>query len=42
VGESHGPARCSLDIIGDRWSLLLIRDLLAGKTRYGDFLTDPE
>jgi DNA-binding HxlR family transcriptional regulator len=28
----------TLDIIGDRWSLLLVRDLLmAGEMRYGDF-----
>jgi DNA-binding HxlR family transcriptional regulator len=26
----------------DRWTLLIVRDLLAGKTRYGEFLTSPE
>jgi DNA-binding HxlR family transcriptional regulator len=29
-------------VVGDRWSLLVIRDLLFGKTRYGDFLESPE
>ncbi|MGN9846954.1 winged helix-turn-helix transcriptional regulator [Nonomuraea sp. H19] len=29
----------TLDILGDRWSLLLVRDLLmAGQLRYGDFV----
>jgi DNA-binding HxlR family transcriptional regulator len=36
------PAACSLDVLGDRWTLLVIRDLLGGKTRYGDFLTSAE
>jgi DNA-binding HxlR family transcriptional regulator len=33
---------CSLDVIGDRWTLLVIRDLFAGKRRYGEFLGSPE
>ena len=40
--RSGCPVACALDIVGDRWSLLVIRDLLAGKTRYGDFLASPE
>jgi DNA-binding HxlR family transcriptional regulator len=28
--------------VGDRWTLLVLRDLLAGKTRYGEFLASPE
>src|SRR5690242_16040030 len=36
------PVACSLDVIGDRWTLLVIRDLLAGKRRYSEFLTSPE
>ena len=31
-----------LDIVGDRWSLLVIRDLTRGKRRYAEFLTSPE
>src|SRR5260370_35491367 len=36
------PVACSLDVLGDRWTLLVIRDLLHGKTRYGDFLASGE
>lgn len=26
----------TLDIVGDKWSLLVVRDLLSGKTTYGE------
>lgn len=26
---------CALDIAGDRWTLLIVRDLLRGRTTYG-------
>jgi DNA-binding HxlR family transcriptional regulator len=29
-------------VIGDRWTLLIIRDLFAGKARFGDFASSPE
>ena len=32
----------TLDIVGDKWSLLVIRDLLSGKTTYGEILESPE
>ena len=32
----------TLDIVGDRWTLLIIRDLLGGKTRYSEFLASAE
>lgn len=33
----------TLDIVGDRWSLLIVRDLLASaELRYGDFLGSSE
>ena len=32
----------TLDRVGDKWSLLLVRDMLAGKTTYGHFLESPE
>ena len=32
----------SLDILGDKWSLLVVRDLLHGKRTYGEFLNSPE
>ncbi len=33
---------CTLDIIGDRWTLLLVRDLLKGARHFDDFLRSPE
>ena len=32
----------SLDIVGDKWSLLVVRDLLHGKRTYGEIATSPE
>lgn len=41
--RSDCPISCSLDIWGDKWSLLIIRDLIFAKERtYGDFLKSPE
>lgn len=40
--RSNCPVACTLDIVGDKWTLLVIRDLLLGKTRYGEFLESPE
>jgi DNA-binding HxlR family transcriptional regulator len=42
VPRSLCPVASSLDILGDRWTLVLIRDLLFGKTRFGDFLASDE
>jgi len=36
------PLASSLDIIGDKWSLLVIRDLFFGKKTFGDFQKSPE
>ena len=36
------PVACSLDIIGDRWTLLIVRDLFFGRTRFKDFTASPE
>ena len=36
------PVACSLDIVGDRWTLLVIRDLFFGRTRFKDFAASPE
>ena len=33
---------CSLDIFGDRWTLLIVRDLLFGRARFKDFVASPE
>jgi DNA-binding HxlR family transcriptional regulator len=32
----------SLDIVGDKWSLLVVRDLLFGKRTYGELANSPE
>jgi hypothetical protein len=32
----------SLDILGDKWSLLVVRDLLRGKKTYGELALSPE
>jgi DNA-binding HxlR family transcriptional regulator len=33
---------CTLDLIGDRWTLLVIRDLYAGKSHYQEIAASPE
>ena len=36
------PVSCTLDILGDRWTLVIVRDLFRGVTRYADFRRSPE
>jgi len=33
---------CTLDLVGDRWSLLVVRDLLPGSVTYGELQNSPE
>lgn len=40
--RSTCPLSCSLEVIGDRWTMLLLRDLFIGKSRFSEFLTSPE
>jgi DNA-binding HxlR family transcriptional regulator len=40
--RSPCPIGCSLDVLGDRWTLLVVRDLFWGKRRFGEFLESPE
>ena len=41
--RSDCPIGCSLDVWGDKWTLLIIRDLMNANGRtYGDFLKSPE
>lgn len=41
--RSDCPISCSLDIFGDKWSLLIIRDImLRGKVSYSEFLESEE
>lgn len=36
------PVSCALEIVGDRWTLLVVRDLFLGKSRFGEFADSPE
>ncbi len=40
--RSGCPIASSLELIGDRWTLVLLRDLVNGKSRFKDFLESPE
>lgn len=40
--RSGCPIATSLDFLGDKWTLVLVRDMILGKTRFGEFLTSPE
>ncbi len=40
--RSPCPVACTLDIIGDKWTLLVIRDLACGKSLFKEFLASPE
>jgi DNA-binding HxlR family transcriptional regulator len=40
--RSRCPVACALDVFGDRWTLLVIRDLFLGKSRFKDFVASPE
>jgi DNA-binding HxlR family transcriptional regulator len=36
------PIARTLDVVGDKWSLLLVRDMRFGKRTYGELLDSPE
>jgi len=36
------PVACALDLIGDKWTLLVIRDLACGKRHFNEFCRSPE
>jgi DNA-binding HxlR family transcriptional regulator len=40
--RSPCPIASTLDVVGDKWSLLVIRDMLHGKRTYGELLDSPE
>ncbi|MBN9132845.1 MAG: helix-turn-helix transcriptional regulator [Nitrosospira multiformis] len=40
--RSSCPITNGLNIFGDKWTLLVIRDLMLGKCRYADFISSPE
>ncbi len=36
-GDDRCPIARSLDILGEKWTLMIVRDALAGATRFSDF-----
>ena len=51
IPERPKPAGCKrsvcgvasiLDLLGDKWTLLVVRDLLLGKQTYSEFQKSPE
>jgi DNA-binding HxlR family transcriptional regulator len=42
LARSLCPIASTLDLVGDKWSLLIIRDMLHGKRTYGELLDSPE
>ncbi len=40
--RSGCPIASTLELIGDRWTLVLLRDLVNGKSRFKEFLESPE
>ena len=40
--RSPCPLACSLDLFGDRWTLLVVRDLMIGATRFKELAAGPE
>jgi DNA-binding HxlR family transcriptional regulator len=40
--RSPCPVACTLDLIGDKWTLLVVRDLLLGRSQFREFAASPE
>lgn len=40
--RSDCPVSSALDVFGDRWTLVVVRDLAFGKRRFGELLQAPE
>jgi DNA-binding HxlR family transcriptional regulator len=40
--RSRCPVSCTLDVLGDRWTLLVVRDLVRGKRRFAELVESPE
>ena len=40
--RSTCPAACALDLAGDKWTLLVVRDLLRGRHTYGELAASDE
>ena len=43
LSERSGcPIASTLDLVGDKWSLVIVRDMVTGKKRFGEFMASPE
>ena len=40
--RSPCPVACTLDIIGNKWTLLIIRDMHFGRSHFKEFMESPE
>ena len=40
--RSDCPIACTLDLIGDRWTLVVLRDLFIGKSRFDELAASAE
>ncbi len=40
--RSGCPIASTLDLLGDKWSFIIVRDMLIGKRKFGEFLNSPE
>ena len=40
--RSGCPIAFTLDLVGDRWTLVIVRDMITGKKRFSEFLESPE
>lgn len=40
--RSSCPIAATMDVLGDRWSLVIVRDMMLGKKRFAEFLNSPE
>lgn len=40
--RSTCPMACTLDLVGDRWTLLVLRDLFSGKQHFDELLQSDE
>lgn len=40
--RSRCPVAVTLDTLGDKWSLVVIRDLFFGKRKFSEFIASPE
>ena len=40
--RSGCPIAGTLDLAGDRWTFVIMRDMVNGKTRFGEFIDSPD